>query len=61
MMYRRLKGSLDLDWHFHAKCPRWPELGLVDIQLFKPEDERLCPECIKLEAAVPPRKPPKDD
>jgi hypothetical protein len=61
LVYRRLKNSLDLDWHFHTKCPRWPELGLVEAQLLKPEGDRLCPECIKLDATMLPLKNPTDD
>ena len=57
MVYRRLKDSPDPDWHFHTKCPGWPELGLVEAQLLKPDDDHICPEFIKLDA-IPPRQPP---
>jgi hypothetical protein len=44
MVYRRLKDSLDLDWHFHTKCPSWPELGVIDVQLNSPGSDRICPQ-----------------
>ena len=53
MVYRRLKDSPDSGWHFHTKCPGWPELGLVEAQLLKPDDDHICPECIKLDATPP--------
>ena len=52
LVYQRLNDSLDLDWHFNPQCPRWPKLGLVEARLIKPEDDRLCSECIKLDATM---------
>ena len=61
MVYRRLENSLDVAWHFHTKCLRWPELGLIDVQLNSPGSDLLCPECIKLEAKMIPPKNSSDD
>jgi len=57
MVYRKLKDSADSGWHFHTKCPGWPELGLVEAQLLKPDDDQICPECIQLDATPPPPTP----
>jgi len=57
LVYRRnaAEDSLDLDWHFHTQCSRWPELEFVQIIHLRPnETERLCQDCAKLESKMSP-------
>jgi len=28
-VYRKLRDSLDSEWHFHTQCPRWPEANFI--------------------------------
>ena len=59
LFYRRHKDSLDLEWHFHTQCSRWPETNFVQVRFIDPkagESERLCRECIKLESEMFPQK-----
>ena len=56
MVYRRLKDSPDSGWHFHTNA-RVAKLGLVEAQFLKPDDDQICPECIKLDATPPPPTP----
>lgn len=45
--YRRRFGSLQ-DWHFHPKCPDWPEAEYME-QIEDPPPEQLCQRCLRLE------------
>ena len=52
IVYRRhaAEDSLDLGWHFHTQCPRWPESEYVQERFLKPSaSERLCEECVNIE------------
>jgi hypothetical protein len=37
---------------FQSPMPALAETGLVEARLIKPEDDRLCSECIKLDATM---------
>jgi len=54
LVYRKRKDSIDSEWHFHTQCSRWPETGYIQIRHInlRDENERLCPECVRLEAAT---------
>ena len=57
LVYRRnaAEDSLDLDWHFHTQCPRWPESEYVQVRFIQAnESERLCQDCTKLESKLDP-------
>ena len=57
LFYRRRKGSLDPEWHFHTQCPRWPEIHFIQVRFLNPNDEtRICEECVKVETAMFPPK-----
>ena len=57
LVYRKHKNSTDEDWHFNGQCPRWPETDFVQVRFLIPEEnQRLCEECLKLEAKMFPPK-----
>ena len=56
-VYRKLSDTWDLNWHFHTLCPQWPEVNYVQVRFVEPGgSERLCEECIRLEAEMFPAR-----
>jgi hypothetical protein len=54
VLYRKRRdGSV---WHFHMQCSNGPESDYIQMRFIDlAEDERMCDECAKLEAAMFPK------
>jgi len=53
LVYRRHKIGPNSRWHFHTQCPQWLEIDFDQARLLEfSERDRICPECIKLEARM---------
>jgi hypothetical protein len=40
------------EWHFHTRCPKWPERVAYAQKSHRDPGDRLCENCIKLEKAM---------
>ena len=53
IVYRRLKDSLDPNWHFSQQCDTWPQSDYQEIGFVDPRsDERICHDCARLESKL---------
>jgi len=61
ILYRKSKAAADLEWHFHSQCPRWPLTSFFQVRFLlmnRHEQDRICPDCINLEAQLVPLEMP---
>ena len=57
LIYRKPKASVGSEWHFNTQCPHWPASSFVQVRYLAPEaNERLCQNCVRLEATMFPQK-----
>jgi hypothetical protein len=52
-VYRKRIDSLDSVWHFHTRCPEWPETLFIQTTCLNPDErEHLCHQCKVLDAKM---------